>query len=65
VLIFNFGNTIPNASAVLIRRSVYEKAGCMMKTYVFVGLDVLWVKCSYLYRALYKPLNYFLCPFEQ
>ena len=56
-----FGNTIPNASAVLIRRSIYEKAGCVDETMRLCGDWMLWVKMLLLSDIAFvaEPLNYF------
>ena len=56
-----FKNTIPNASAVLIRRSVFEKSGYAADTFRLSGDWVTWFKC--LLNAdigfIAEPLNYF------
>lgn len=56
-----FGNTIPNASAVLIRRSIYEKAGCVDETMRLCGDWMLWIKMLLLSDIAFvaEPLNYF------
>ena len=56
-----FANTIPNASAVLIRRSVYEEAGYVDETMKLCGDWMLWVKMLLLSDIAFvaKPLNYF------
>jgi glycosyltransferase involved in cell wall biosynthesis len=55
-----FKNTIPNASAVLIRRSVYEKVGYANETMVYTGDWMLWAKMLLISDIAFiaKPLNY-------
>ena len=56
-----FGNTIPNASAILIRRSIYEKAGGVDETMRLCGDWMLWIKMLLLSDIAFvaEPLNYF------
>lgn len=54
-------NTILNASAVLIRRDVYEKAGCADESMVFCGDWMTWVKMLLISDVAFvaEPLNYY------
>ena len=56
-----FANSIPNASAVLIRRSVYEEAGYVDETMKLCGDWMLWVKMLLISDIAFvaEPLNYF------
>jgi glycosyltransferase involved in cell wall biosynthesis len=56
-----FGNTIPNASAVLIRRSVYEVVGGANEQMRLAGDWLLWVKLLLVSDIAFvcEPLNYF------
>lgn len=56
-----FRNTIPNASAVLFRRSVYQRVGCADETMVFCGDWLMWVKMLLVSNIAYiaEPLNYY------
>lgn len=56
-----FTNTIPNASAVVIRRSVYEKVGGADETFKLNGDYMLWVKMLLTSDIGFvaKHLNYF------
>ena len=56
-----FGNTIPNASAVLLRRSIYEKAGYVDENMRICGDWMLWVKMLLISNVAFvdKPFNYF------
>ena len=56
-----FSNTIPNASAVLIRRSIYEQAGYVDETMRLCGDWMLWLKMLLMSDIAFvaKPLNYF------
>lgn len=54
-------NTIPNASAVLIRKKILEKIGYADTNYTFCGDWITWVKllsCSDV-AFCHQPLNYF------
>lgn len=55
------GNTVPNASSTLIRRSVYEKAGCADETMKVCGDWLMWLKMLMISDAAFvaTPLNYF------
>jgi len=55
------GTTIPNASAVLLRRNVYEKAGCADETMKIAGDWLMWVKMLMISELAFvaKPLSYF------
>lgn len=54
-------NTIPNASAVLIRRSIYEKVGYADESMKFGGDWLMWIKMLLIsdIAFLAEPLNYF------
>ena len=54
-------NSIPNASAVLMRRDVYEKVGCADETMKVCGDWLMWVNILTIYDLAFvaKPLNYF------
>jgi len=56
-------NTIPNASAVLIRKSSYEKAGGAITELRLCGDWLMWIKMLLLGDLVYvsEPLNYFRC----
>jgi len=56
-----FGNTIPNASAVLIRRSVYQKVGGAPEEMKLNGDWMLWSKILLVSDIAFiaDPLNYF------
>jgi glycosyltransferase involved in cell wall biosynthesis len=56
-----FKCTIPNGSAVLIRRSVYERVGGADENMKYTGDWVLWVKMLLLSDIAFvaKPLNYY------
>lgn len=58
---FIFKNTIPNASAVLFRRSLYEKVGGADETLILCGDWLLWVKILLVSNIAFvaEPLNYF------
>ena len=58
---FTVGNTIANASAVLIRRNIYEEAGYADETMKICGDWLLWIKMLMLSDIAFvaKPLNYF------
>ena len=55
------GITIPNASSVLMRRDIYQKAGCADGTMKIAGDWLMWVKMLLLSDVAFvaKPLNYF------
>jgi len=55
------GTTIPNASAVLIRRNVYEKAGYADESMKVAGDWLMWAKMLMISDVAFvaKPLNYF------
>lgn len=55
------GNTIPNASAVLIRRSIYEMVGGANENMRLAGDWLLWVKLLLVSDIAFisEPLNYF------
>jgi glycosyltransferase involved in cell wall biosynthesis len=62
-----FKNTIPNVSAVLIRRAVFDAVGGVDDAMRFCGDWLLWVKmllCSDIVFVA-KPLNYFRVPHAQ
>lgn len=54
-------NSIPNASAVLMRRSVFERIGYADETMVFCGDWLTWSKIASVSDVAFlaKPLNYF------
>jgi len=54
-------NTIPNASAVLFRRSAYEQAGGATTELRLCGDWLMWIKMLMLGHLVYvaQPLNYF------
>src|SRR6266850_3350257 len=54
-------NTIPNASAVLIRRSAYEEAGYADETMRLCGDWLMWVKLLLVSDIAFiaEPLNYY------
>src|SRR5207247_9118598 len=54
-------NTIPNASAVLIRRSAYEEAGYADETMRLCGDWMMWVKLLLVSDIAFvaEPLNYY------
>ena len=54
-------NTIPNASGVLFRRSVYERAGYADETLKVSGDWLMWIKMLLISDIAYvaEPLNYF------
>jgi glycosyltransferase involved in cell wall biosynthesis len=54
-------NTIPNASAILLRRSVYEKVGGADESMKVAGDWMLWVKMLLNSDVAFvaKPLNYY------
>lgn len=54
-------NTIPNASAILLRRSVYEKVGGADETMRVAGDWMLWAKMLLISDVAFvaKPLNYY------
>ena len=56
-----FENTIPNASAVLIRRTIYEKAGYVDESMRLCGDWMLWVKMLLISDIAFvaEPLNYY------
>lgn len=56
-----FRNTIPNASAVLIRRAAYEKAGYADEDMEFCGDWMMWVKIllNSDLGFIAEPLNYY------
>jgi len=53
-------NTIPNASAVLFRKSIYERAGGADETMRFCGDWMIWAKMLMLSDVAYvaEPLNF-------
>jgi glycosyltransferase involved in cell wall biosynthesis len=56
-----FENTIPNASAILIRRSIYEQAGYADETMRLCGDWMTWAKILLISDISFvtEPLNYF------
>jgi glycosyltransferase involved in cell wall biosynthesis len=58
-----FGNIIPNASAVLIRRSVYEQVGGANEDMKLSGDWLMWSKILLVSDLAFvaEPLNYFRC----
>jgi len=56
-----FRNTIPNASAVLLRRNVYEKTGFADATLRLNGDWLQWIKMLLISDLVFvaQPLNYF------
>lgn len=62
-----FKNTIPNASAVLIRRSVYESIGGAPENLSYCGDWYFWVKILLISDIAYvsEPLNYFRVAHEK
>ena len=54
-------NTIPNASAVLIRRSIYEEVGYADESMILSGDWLLWAKMLLISDIAFmvEPLNYF------
>ena len=54
-------NTIPNASAVLIRRSVFEEAGCAEEKLRCAGDWMTWVRMLLISDLAFvaEPLNFF------
>jgi glycosyltransferase involved in cell wall biosynthesis len=56
-----FQNTIPNASAVLIRRKIYEEVGYAEESMTFCGDWITWVKLLLISDVAFiaNPLNYF------
>jgi glycosyltransferase involved in cell wall biosynthesis len=56
-----YENTIPNASATLIRRSVFEKVGGAKDSLILHGDYVLWfdILCNSDVAFLAEPLNHF------
>ena len=56
-----FKNTIPNASAVLFRKSVYEEAGYADEWVRYCGDWLLWVKMLMISDVVFvaHPLNYY------
>ena len=56
-----FDNTIPNASAVLIRRSIYEKAEYADEAMKLCGDWMLWLKMLLISDIAFvaEPLNYY------
>lgn len=56
-----FTNTIPNASAILIRRSIYQKVGYVDETMSLCGDWLLWSKMLLISDIAFvsEPLNYF------
>jgi glycosyltransferase involved in cell wall biosynthesis len=58
---FLFGNAIPNASSVLIRRSIYEQAGYADESMKFCGDWLMWVNMLLISDLAFisEPLNYY------
>lgn len=56
-----FENTIPNASAILMRRSIYEQAGYADETMRLCGDWMSWAKMLLISNVSFvaEPLNYF------
>lgn len=56
-----FQNTIPNASAVLIKRHLYQEVGCDEESMVYCGDWMTWVKLLLKSDVAFiaTPLNYF------
>ena len=54
-------NTIPNASAVLFRKSVYERAGYADESMKYAGDWMQWVKMLMISNVafVHEPLNYY------
>jgi glycosyltransferase involved in cell wall biosynthesis len=58
---FVFRNTVPNASAVLFRREVYEKVGRVDEKFQLCGDWKLWASMALTGKIIHlgEPLNYF------